>query len=180
MPVFLSTDDRLPLFSRTDSQTAAAQRRTALATKLCNCSAFKRVPGPGLEPGLPCGKGILSPSRLPVSPSRRYSKYKGESRSRWSRGRTRILSSRHTPTLACPTQSGKRDSNPRPQPWQGCALPTELFPHTTPGSRLATEPNHTRDVSRGTLPSILSTRRPADRSAAPDVPRQWRRGESNP
>src|SRR6186997_2204385 len=26
-------------------------------------------------------------------------------------------------------QSGKRDSNPRPQPWQGCALPTELFPH---------------------------------------------------
>src|SRR4029079_17912456 len=38
-------------------------------------------------------------------------------------------------------QSGKRDSNPRPQPWQGCALPTELFPRTTPGSRLATEPN---------------------------------------
>ena len=31
----------------------------------------------------------------------------------------------------CPTatvRSGKRDSNPRPQPWQGCALPTELFP----------------------------------------------------
>ena len=25
-------------------------------------------------------------------------------------------------------QSGKRDSNSRPQPWQGCALPTELFP----------------------------------------------------
>jgi hypothetical protein len=24
--------------------------------------------------------------------------------------------------------SGKRDSNPRHQPWQGCALPTELFP----------------------------------------------------
>src|SRR5437879_10593412 len=23
---------------------------------------------------------------------------------------------------------GKRDSNPRPQPWPGCALPTELFP----------------------------------------------------
>ena len=27
--------------------------------------------------------------------------------------------------------SGKRDSNPRPQPWQGCALPTELFSHNT-------------------------------------------------
>ena len=25
-------------------------------------------------------------------------------------------------------QSGKRDSDSRPQPWQGCALPTELFP----------------------------------------------------
>ena len=24
--------------------------------------------------------------------------------------------------------SGKRDSNPRPRPWQGRALPTELFP----------------------------------------------------
>ena len=28
--------------------------------------------------------------------------------------------------------SGKRDSNSRPQPWQGCALPTELFPHYIP------------------------------------------------
>ena len=25
-------------------------------------------------------------------------------------------------------ESGKRDSNPRPRPWQGRALPTELFP----------------------------------------------------
>ena len=24
----------------------------------------------------------------------------------------------------------KRDSNPRPQPWQGCALPAELFSHS--------------------------------------------------
>ena len=29
----------------------------------------------------------------------------------------------------CLISSGKRDSNSRPQPWQGCALPTELFPH---------------------------------------------------
>ncbi len=28
--------------------------------------------------------------------------------------------------------SGKRDSNSRPQPWQGCALPTELFPQDIP------------------------------------------------
>src|SRR5450830_379345 len=25
--------------------------------------------------------------------------------------------------------SGRRVSNSRPQPWQGCALPTELLPH---------------------------------------------------
>ena len=31
-----------------------------------------------------------------------------------------------------PLWSGKRDSDPRPQPWQGCALPTELFPHCAP------------------------------------------------
>ncbi len=34
--------------------------------------------------------------------------------------------------------SGKRDSNSRPQPWQGCALPTELFPPFTHSSREAT------------------------------------------
>src|SRR5213080_4268599 len=28
----------------------------------------------------------------------------------------------------CEIWSGKRVSNSRPQPWQGCALPTELFP----------------------------------------------------
>src|SRR4051794_27451259 len=29
--------------------------------------------------------------------------------------------------------SGKRGSNSRPQPWQGCALPTELFPRFCEG-----------------------------------------------
>ena len=32
--------------------------------------------------------------------------------------------------LTAALKSGKRGSNSRPQPWQGCALPTELFPHT--------------------------------------------------
>jgi hypothetical protein len=36
---------------------------------------------------------------------------------------------RKPPCPGNPGQSGKRDSNPRHQPWQGCALPTELFPH---------------------------------------------------
>src|SRR6188508_864583 len=47
-------------------------------------------------------------------------------------------------------ESGKRDSNPRPQPWQGCALPTELFPRTNSCSRLTTshggEGNRTPDL----------------------------------
>ncbi len=40
----------------------------------------------------------------------------------------------------CRNWSGKRDSNSRPRPWQGRALPTELFPqgnaHFTKGGRL--------------------------------------------
>jgi hypothetical protein len=38
--------------------------------------------------------------------------------------------SAQTPSLPL-IWSGKRDSNSRPQPWQGCALPTELFPHSS-------------------------------------------------
>ncbi len=34
----------------------------------------------------------------------------------------------------CGIWSGKRVSNSRPQPWQGCALPTELFPRFKPRS----------------------------------------------
>ena len=36
------------------------------------------------------------------------------------------------------TWSGKPGSNRRPQPWQGCALPTELFPQMA--SRRGVEP----------------------------------------
>src|SRR3954451_11758557 len=38
--------------------------------------------------------------------------------------------------------SGRRDSNPRPQPWQGCALPTE------PRPRAPSVPATNDDVSR--------------------------------
>ena len=34
--------------------------------------------------------------------------------------------------------SGKRDSDPRPQSWQGCALPTELFPQICRNFRFGT------------------------------------------
>ncbi len=45
-------------------------------------------------------------------------------------GRISFPSKRKGQPCDCPfnLSSGKRDSDPRPQPWQGCALPTELFP----------------------------------------------------
>ena len=52
------------------------------------------------------GNGILSPARLPIPPP----------------GLSTI-------NVIYLKKSGKRDSDSRPQPWQGCALPTELFPH---------------------------------------------------
>jgi hypothetical protein len=35
----------------------------------------------------------------------------------------------HDAKCAMDLQSGRRDSNPRPSPWQGDALPAELLPH---------------------------------------------------
>ena len=43
--------------------------------------------------------------------------------------------------------SGRRGSNPRPQPWQGCALPTELLPHNCPES--------TFEIRSTTSPSFI-------------------------
>ena len=56
------------------------------------------VLGAGLEPARPYRHRILSPACLPIPPPEQTLK-----------------------------SSEKRDSNSRPQPWQGCALPTELF-----------------------------------------------------
>ena len=36
-----------------------------------------------------------------------------------------------SPSFSSKTWSGRRVSNSRPQPWQGCALPTELLPRQT-------------------------------------------------
>ena len=61
-------------------------------------------------------------------------------------------------------KSGKRDSNSRPQPWQGCALPTELFPHfsfydfseeeetRTPTSQLTLPPQSSASTNSATSP----------------------------
>ncbi len=59
------------------------------------------VPEARLELARPERRGILNPLRLPIPPL-------GHNALKWS---------------------GKRGSNSRPRPWQGRALPTELFPH---------------------------------------------------
>ena len=58
--------------------------------------------------------------------------------------------------------SGKRDSNSRPQPWQGCALPTELFPQTseeeetrTPTSQLTLPPQSSASTNSATSPTLI-------------------------
>ena len=43
---------------------------------------------------------------------------------------TRALPLGYSAILIIKKWSGKRGSNPRPSPWQGDALSTELFPHT--------------------------------------------------
>ena len=58
--------------------------------------------------------------------------------------------------------SGKRDSNSRPQPWQGCALPTELFPQTseeeetrTPTSQLTLPPQSSASTNSAISPTYF-------------------------
>ena len=93
--------------------------------------------------------------------------------------------------------SGRRDSNPRPSPWQGDALPTELLPPDTRFRRRwcwCREPESNwrhRDFQSRALPTELS--RPAhavrlldhilasQHSAGPrHLPRQRRIAESSP
>ena len=88
------------------------------------------VPGAGLEPARGCPHKILSLARLPISPPRLPRRFDSV-----RRPKTTSISG-HVGWIRL--ESGKRDSNPRPQPWQGCALPTELFPqrgNTNWGSR---------------------------------------------
>ncbi len=99
---------------------------------------------------------------------------------------SRIRTSLHGFKVRCPTTrrrgsggrgrlgadeewSGRRDSNPRPSPWQGDALPTEPLPpgchdHRIAGCRWCREPGSNwrhRDFQSRALPTELS--RPDDR-----------------
>ena len=69
--------------------------------------------------------------------------------------------------------SGKRDSNSRPRPWQGRALPTELFPHDNV-PRTGLEPaclaTHAPETCASTIPppGLLSGKRDSN-----SRPRPW-------
>ena len=102
-------------------------------------SAFiPMVPGAGLEPAQRERRGILNPLCLPIPPSGLGIEIGGAFRSRTGldgfaiRYITALLTRLNALTPATAdvlNWSGKRDSNSRPRPWQGRALPTELFPH---------------------------------------------------
>ena len=64
------------------------------------------VLGTGLEPVRPCGHWILSPTCLPIPPPKHQKKRDYSLFIDWSE---------------------RRDSNSRPPPWQGDALPAELL-----------------------------------------------------
>ena len=59
--------------------------------------------------------------------------------------------------------SGRRVSNSRPQPWQGCALPTELLPHVLRRMRIIPEP---RALSRADWKKSLQHKKSRIRQAS--------------
>ena len=66
----------------------------------------------------------------------------------------RVLQTRALPLGYGAVWSGKRGSNPPPQPWQGCALPNELFPHKKWCLRVDLNHRH-RDFQSLALPTEL-------------------------
>ena len=72
-------------------------------------------------------RGILNPLCLPISPLGHRHIFDGgafQSRTGLDEFAIRCITA-----LLTRHWSGKRGSNSRHQPWQGCTLPTELFPH---------------------------------------------------
>ncbi len=80
------------------------------------------MPRAGLEPARSLNdRGILSPLRLPISPPRHQEKEAAIGIEPMNRGFADLRLS-HLATPPKP-ESGRRDLNPRPPPWQGGVLP---------------------------------------------------------
>ncbi len=101
------------------TSTLARLRSTTELFPLC-----KLVPEAGLEPARACTRGILSPLCLPISPLRQKMM---EATPGFEPGmeilQTSALPLGYVALHTIKKWSGKRGSNPRHQPWQGCALP---------------------------------------------------------
>ena len=81
------------------------------------------VPGTGIEPVLAFSANrILSPACLPIPPPRQSVEKGLKNPPPKRREKKSVHQSERK-------MSGRRDSNPRPSPWQGDALPAELLPH---------------------------------------------------
>ncbi len=78
----------------------------------CLSSVLTLYPGSDLNRYVRNGHRILSPACLPIPPPGHYGNQKKASRNERSF-----------------SWSERRGSNPRPRPWQGRALPTELLSH---------------------------------------------------
>ena len=78
---------------------------------------------------------------------------------------------RSIPAADCRHQSGKPDSNRRPPPWQGGALPTELFPRFA-GLRTGTAPRRPDPASRNGSTTVDAGVKAVKRRALPGVARR--------
>ena len=117
------------------------QRKKDRESCLCMYSrSFFWCRGPGSNRYEVNPRGILSPLRLPIPPPRRKKKRKVRNADPHRIGvpflmeaapgiepGIKVLQTSALPLGYAATWSGKRDSNPRPQPWQGCALPLSYF-----------------------------------------------------
>ncbi len=85
---------------------------------------------------------------------------------RWKSSQVNRLKSKREARISFPLKcwSGRRVSNSRPQPWQGCALPTELLPHHSLEIICncmindCTERNHSRFHSEVKIQRLLRSR----------------------
>ena len=91
---------------------------TKKAKYLIKIFRFFLYSGRDLNPHDRNGHRILSPACLPIPPPEQTSMHY----------RLCVVSKKTRITSGI-FLSGKRDSNSRPRPWQGRALPTELLPH---------------------------------------------------
>jgi hypothetical protein len=108
------------------------------ATKVVNNHLFNRGARDGNRTRTAKGREILSLLCLPISPPGRVCRlYR----------RPDMKKGKATGAFPFEFWSGRRVSNSRPQPWQGCALPTELLPRILE-ARAGVEPTYT-DLQSG-------------------------------